>query len=59
MAIPLRDWLMFGPEWVSSCGDSRLLASRVPTSAEVNGVARKSGACRRLGAISMLLLISK
>jgi len=47
MVIPLRDWLVFGPEWVSSCGDSRLLASRVKTSAEVNGIARKGGACRQ------------
>ena len=42
MVIPLRDWLVFGPEWVSNCGDSRLLASRVQTSAEVNGIARKA-----------------
>jgi hypothetical protein len=47
MAIPLRDWLVFGPEWVSSSGASRLLASRVQTSAEVDGTARKGSACRR------------
>jgi len=47
MVIPLCDWLVFGPEWVSSCGDSRLLASRVQTSDEVNRIARKGGACRR------------
>jgi hypothetical protein len=46
MVNPLRDWLMFGPEWVSSYGDSRLLASRVQTSAEVNGIEREAGASR-------------
>ena len=52
MVNPLRDWLMFGPEWVSSYGDSRLLASRVQTSAEVNGIERE-------GALSMRVLVSK